>query len=827
MNFGKTKKTVKDNNKADSALLRQKAEELLKKKSEVKILELIEDLAFQNEEKTKRADELLIANQELAFQNQEKAKRADELFIANKELTFQSEQKTKRADELVIANKELAFQNEEKIKRAAELIVAKELIVFQEGLILANNQALKLSDELQAQHVELEALNVELIAAQSAAESAAEKYLELYDFAPTGYLSLSSLGEITEINVCGTKMLGEKRLPLQGAKFGFFVSNDTKPIFNQFFDKVFAGKVEESCEVTLSEIGRPLVYVHLTGIVNKNGNQCFLTMVDITERRQTVELLQSKMALLDAKKNATIDGVLVIDDNNKRFLINQRMIDIFRIPPSILEDEDDTNLLEYVVSLVKYPDKFLERVMHLYNHREETSQDEIELKNGTILDRYSAPVIGQVGKYYGRIWTFRDVTRRKHAEEEIIKTRDEANKANLAKSEFLSRMSHELRTPMNSILGFAQLMEMGDLKASHKKWLNNIQNSGKHLLSLINEVLELAGIESGRQILKPEPVQISAILYEISDVVQILADKRKITIELVDSSANNLIVLADILRLKQVLLNLTSNAIKYNREGGSVHVKTALQPTDAHGNATVRISISDTGNGIKREDITRLFQPFGRIGADKTKTEGTGLGLVVVKELMKAMNGAVGVESTVDVGSTFWIDLPLTENIKSDKQKNKEDIKPTAESAIANIEPGFQCENELLARSADPEKTGTILYIEDNTSNTELVEQILLNHRPAIHLVSHTNGAQAVSLAIEFDPDLILLDLDLPDIKGFEVIKLLQAAEKTKEIPVVIISADAMPNQIEKLIKAGSKDYLIKPLDILAFLDVVDNWLGK
>ncbi len=427
----------------------------------------------------------------------------------------------------------------------------------------------------------------------------------------------------------------------------------------------------------------------------------------------------------------------------------------------------------------------------------------------------------------GVLLNYHDISVRKQAEEALIAARNEADRANLAKSEFLSRMSHELRTPMNSILGFAQLMEMGEIKASHKKWINNIQNSGKHLLSLINEVLELAGIESGRQILTLEPVGISDIIHEISEMVQVLADKSKVTIVLVDSPASYLFALADKLRMKQVLLNLTSNAIKYNREGGSVTVKTELQSTDERENASVRISISDTGNGIKPGDITKLFQPFERIGADKTKTEGTGMGLIVVKELMKAMNGAIGIESEVDVGSTFWIELPLTENRKSYQQQNEENIKLTAESAIANNDPGFQRENELLAVGPGHEKTGTILYIEDSATNAELVEQILLYHRSAIQLVSNENGMQAVSLAIEYAPDLILLDLDLPDIQGFEVIKLLQAEEKTMAIPVVVVSADAMPPQIEKLMKAGSKDYLIKPLDIMAFLEVVDKWVGN
>ena len=266
------------NNQSSSEILRQQAEELLKMKSEAKILELIAELAFQNEEKTKRADELLIANKELAFQNEEKAKRADELLIANKELTF---------------------QNQEKIKRAAELIVAKEEIAVQAELIMANNKALELASKLEIHQVELEATqrylsaqNDELIAAQSSTANAAKKYLELYDFAPTGYLSLSNLGKIAEINLCAAKMLGKERLFLQGEKFGFFVSNDTKPVFNQFFDKAFNSKVEESCEVTLSEIGNSIRYVHLTGIFTESGEQCLLTMVDITDFRLQQEKLQ-------------------------------------------------------------------------------------------------------------------------------------------------------------------------------------------------------------------------------------------------------------------------------------------------------------------------------------------------------------------------------------------------------------------------------------------------------------------------------------------------------------------------------------------------------
>ena len=399
-----------------------------------------------------------------------------------------------------------------------------------------------------------------------------------------------------------------------------------------------------------------------------------------------------------------------------------------------------------------------------------------------------------------------DLTERKRAEVEIMKAKTQAEKANHAKSEFLSRMSHELRTPMNSIIGFAQLMKIGELSPKHRKGVNHILNSGKHLLNLINEVLDISGIEAGRVSLLFVPVELGRILRETIDTVHPLTRELNVKLELINPNPDRLFVKADPHRLRQVLLNLVNNAVKYNREGGSVVIKTEFQQATTPAMSFVRISVSDTGPGINPEKFEKLFMPFERIGAEKTGIEGTGLGLMVVKKLMDAMGGRVWVESVPGAGSTFWIELP-----------HSEDLDPAAE----------QTEYSSAALAVKTKKIGTILYIEDNASNTELVEQILVDQRPSIHFVCSTKGAQAVPLAIEYAPDLILLDLDLPDMKGFEVIKQLQTVEKTKGIPVVVVSADAMVHQIEKLMKAGAKDYLTKPLDIMAFLQVVDEWVGK
>jgi PAS domain S-box-containing protein len=521
---------------------------------------------------------------------------------------------------------------------------------------------------------------------------------------------------------------------------------------------------------------------------------------DIGERRRNEAAIEeSRRQLAQAQKLAHI-GSWEWNVETDEVSWSEELYRIFGLEPS---DEIETY------------DKFLERV---HPDDRETVNQLIERAVGTsspfecelriirsdgetrVLDSYGKIVVDDDG-VRRIVGTAQDMTDSRHVEGELA-IRIEAEREHKARSEFLSRISHELRTPLNAILGFAQLLEMDDLEPSQRENVQLVMKGGRHLLELINEVLEISRIDAGNLTVSLEPVRVGSVVAEALDLVEPLAREHGVSLEAWLGSNDDRHVEADNQRLKQVLLNLLSNGIKYNRPGGLVRVSVECLSEER-----VLIIVTDTGKGIPRDKLARVFSPFDRLGAEGTTVEGTGLGLALSKLLVDAMGGTLGVESEPYVGSTFIVSLPSAEAPRGDGGSSVPDSAPVVGHGASST-------------------SQAVLYIEDNLSNLKLVEQTL-KRLPEVRLLSAMDGGLGLELARQHRPALILLDLHLPGIEGEEVLRRLKADPATAELSVVAVSADATNARIERVLSAGADAFLTKPVDVTRLLTILDNALRE
>jgi PAS domain S-box-containing protein len=411
-------------------------------------------------------------------------------------------------------------------------------------------------------------------------------------------------------------------------------------------------------------------------------------------------------------------------------------------------------------------------------------------------------------KLQGVFAAARDITERKRLDQVLQEKNDElgsakvvAERANLSKSVFLSKMSHELRSPLNAILGFAQLMQSRSpaLTPGDKESIDQILHAGWHLLKLINEILDLSKIESGGLALSLESVSLAEVMAECEGMIKGEAQKRGTRMTF-PRFAIPCLVRADRTRLKQILINILSNAIKYNREQGTIEVThTEIAP------GRIRVSIKDTGAGLTSENLAQLFQPFNRLGQEASGEEGTGIGLVVAKQLIELMDGVIGVESTVGVGSVFWFEL-----IASTEPQSADGSGAPEAPAQSQVQNGA--------------RVRVLLYVEDSPANLRLVER-LIESRPDLRLLSAATGRLGIELARTHQPEVILMDINLPDISGIDVLSVLRKDPATAHIPVVAISANAMPYDIERGMQAGFFRYLTKPINVGEFMGTLHTAL--
>lgn len=545
--------------------------------------------------------------------------------------------------------------------------------------------------------------------------------------------------------------------------------------------------------------------VMLNGIkmIDAEGRTVIWTIVqDITARKAAELELEKSYSLLNAALEATADAILVVDETGNISKYNKLFTAMWRIPDNILATGEDEQAVGYVLNQLKDPDGFLAGVQSVYNHPLDESFHELEFIDGRTIERYSRPQLLNE-KPVGRVWSFRDITRRKIIEENLLQSKQAAEAANRAKSQFLANMSHELRTPLNAIIGFSQLLEIGvptPLIGEQKEAVSHILNSGRHLLNLINEILDLARIEAGNVTMRIDKLNLLPLIDEVTHLIMPSAKERSISLH--TQGYAELYVKADKVRLRQTLLNLLSNAVKYNRDSGSINIRYLLADQWA------RILVTDTGRGIPEEHQAKLFQPFQRLGAENSQIEGTGIGLYIAKQLIEDMGGTIGFESRENVGSTFWIELPISENPINEEPPRQGDMR-TQEASTTKDSPH-----------------GSVVYVEDNQANVSVM-QYVFKQLPDVELHIAENAENGLDMIRRLMPGLVIMDINLPGMSGLNALKILKADPQTTEIPVIAVSASAMQKDVEAGLKFGVRAYIIKPFRVLELLQLFKDILSE
>lgn len=500
----------------------------------------------------------------------------------------------------------------------------------------------------------------------------------------------------------------------------------------------------------------------------------------INERRIIEQHLEYSMSQLKATLESATDGILVIDNNEQVTSFNQNFIDLFKIPDTLMEMADFSQIQRHINA-------------HLENKNQPSAINSKELvllrlDDGRLIETVSKPQkIGE--QIIGNVLSYRDATMRINSESSLQEAKTRAEIANKEKSDFLSRISHELRTPMNAILGFGHLLQENEkehLDNDEKDFVSHICVAGTHLLHLIDDLLDISRIESGKLNINLCSVSCKNIISESMTLVQPSAQENNISISFKTELTDMPFIQADHTRCKQALVNLLSNAIKYNKKNGSVTL--TVSASESH----VRFEIKDTGIGISEENFHEIFQPFIRLKQTGT-TKGTGIGLTITKRLIDVMNGTIGVDSKKGSGSTFWFELPKA-------------LEQDAAVPVHHIEHKQHTFNTMR-------KPHTILYVEDEPLNRALIASIV-KQIPNTKLITASTGEEGLEIAISVQPDLILMDINLPGISGYEVLKTIKGEASFANTPVFALSANAMPEEINRGKEAGFFDYLIKPINI-------------
>ena len=665
-----------------------------------------------------------------------------------------------------------------------------------------------LEQRVQARTEELSRQLKETETAESALRASETRLRSVMDSALDGIIVIDQTGTIESFTRGAEKIFGYVSDEAVGQNVSMLMLESDRSRHGGYI-----GRYMETGEAKVIGVGREVTGLRKDGStfpmdigiseVDLGGRRSFTGIVrDITERHQAREALRESEERLRRAVSDAPFPVMMHAEDGEILSVNKTWADLTGYALDDIPTTDAWAAKAYGPER-EYP---RELIKSLYELAAPTHEAEFDITTASGEKRtwdFRTSPLGRLPDGRRFVITMAtDVTERNRTARELLAAKERADAANRAKSEFLSRMSHELRTPMNAILGFSQVLQADPeepLSPKQSAEVQEILNSGRHLLELINEVLDLAGVESGKVTLSIEVVDPGAIIESCMILAEPMAADR--SIELVNGAAGAELarVSADETRFRQVLLNLVSNAVKYNREGGVVTID-ANETEDG----MARVSVTDTGPGIAVEKQDQLFEPFNRLGVKDSKIEGTGIGLTITKQLVELMGGRIGFESSLGKGSVFWIELPLA----ADEKSNRDATKFAKASGTADGPKDRSMEH-------------VVLYVEDDPASVKLMETIV-GRLTSLTLISADNAESALLLAETHRPDIILMDIDLPGMNGIEALEILRANAKTRDIPVIALSADAMPDQINEAMEAGFLRYLTKPIKVDKLLDAID-----